>query len=120
MSERVVIAIGAALTVLAFCLSLYLKPAHARDPDGRYATAPLHDWFNKLASGKGLCCSFADGVAIEDPDIDVKGGHYRVRLNGEWFDVPDDAVITEPNLIGRAFVWPYQGGIRCFLPGAGT
>jgi hypothetical protein len=24
----------------------------------------------------------------------------RVRLGGEWIDVPDEAVITEPNQIG--------------------
>jgi len=30
--------------------------ATARDLDGRYADSPLHDWFNHLASGRGLCC----------------------------------------------------------------
>src|SRR5258706_8615614 len=29
----------------------------ARDLDGRYADSPLHDGFNHLASGRGLCCS---------------------------------------------------------------
>jgi hypothetical protein len=28
----------------------------ARDLDGPYADSPLHDWFNHLASGRGLCC----------------------------------------------------------------
>ena len=36
-------------------------------------------------------------------------GHYRVRLEGEWYDVPDDAVITEPNRVGRTMVWPIRG-----------
>jgi hypothetical protein len=38
--------------------------------------------------------------------------------------VPDDAVITEPNRVGRTMVWPirgYQGlSIRCFMPGSMT
>lgn len=81
----------------------------ARD-DGRYANSPLHAWFDQLASGKGLCCSFADGVSIADVDWDTDGagGHYRVRLNGHWIDVPDAAVVAEPNRDGRVFVWPYM------------
>jgi hypothetical protein len=47
---------------------------------------------------------------------------YRVRIGGEWHDVPDNAVITAPNLYGRTMVWPIRawGGvttIRCFMPG---
>jgi hypothetical protein len=44
-----------------------------------------------------VCCSFADGVAVSDVDWESKGGHYRVRLENHWIDVPDDALITEPN-----------------------
>jgi hypothetical protein len=44
----------------------------ARDLDGRYADSPLHDWFNHLASGRGLCCSMADGETIVDPDWESK------------------------------------------------
>jgi hypothetical protein len=36
--------------------------ALARD-DGRYANSPLKSWFDRLASGNGLCCSFADGFS---------------------------------------------------------
>ena len=43
---------------------------------------------------------------------------------GQWIDVPDDAVITEPNRAGRTMVWPMWGtvgiSIRCFLPGSMT
>ena len=99
---------------------LLLAPAGARD-DGRYADSPLKSWFDQLASGKGLCCSFADGKSIADVDWDTKDKHYRVRLDGAWIDVPDDAVITEPNRFGQAVVWPYQEDgktlIRCFMPG---
>jgi len=106
--------------------ALLNRPAHARD-DGRYADSPLKSWFDQLASGKGLCCSFADGVTVEDVDWDTGGpnGNYRVRLDGKWIDVPEAALIKEPNKFGPAVVWPYRDvdgvtQIRCFLPGAGA
>ena len=96
----------------------------ARDLDGRYANSPLKSGFDHLASGRGLCCSMADGESVADPDWDSKEGHYRVRLDNNWIDVPDDAVITEPNRAGRTMVWPlrYDGQIvvRCFIPGSMT
>jgi hypothetical protein len=70
------------------------------------------------------CCSLSDSETVADPDWESKDGHYRVRLDGKWIDVPDDAVITEPNLVGRTMVWPMpmiEGDtikIRCFMPGS--
>lgn len=98
--------------------------AQARD-DGRYANSPLKPWFDSLHSKRGgACCSNADGMALSDVDWDTKDGHYRVRLDGEWVDVPDDTVITEPNRAGQTMVWPYYYNghplIRCFLPGTMT
>ncbi len=108
------------MTVAATAL-LATGPAPARD-DGRYADSPLKPWFDQLQSARGLCCSVADGVAVSDPDWDSKNGHFRVRLDGEWVDVPPDAVITEPNRAGRTMVWPVRSAlgmsIRCFLPGS--
>jgi len=116
------------LTNLA-ALALYLttlvsSQPNARD-DGRFANSPLKPWFDRLASGKGLCCSFADGFSVQDVDWDTQDGHYRVRIYGQWFVVPDDAVVTEPNRFGPAVVWPDNDRygntqIRCFMPGAGT
>jgi hypothetical protein len=107
----------------ALLVALVSQSGHARD-DGRYANSPLKAWFDSLRSGKGPCCSDADGYAVADPDWESKSGHYRVRIEGEWFDVPDDAVITEPNKAGRTMVWPIKGWggmtIRCFMPGSMT
>jgi hypothetical protein len=106
--------------VLIFLLLCTPALAHPSHPE-------LNEWFNRLASGKGLCCSFADASVVSDVDWESKDGHYRVRLDGRWVDVPDDAVITEPNRAGRTMVWPYtaDGGtdhphteIRCFMPGS--
>lgn len=99
--------------------------AMARD-DGRYAQSPLKRCFDSLSSKKRPCCSDADGFALSDVDWErsADGKRYRVRLKDQWHDVPDDALITEPNLVGRTMVWPieYPGTvhIRCFMPGAMT
>ena len=104
--------------------ALVSQLGHARDVDGRYAAQnpELHQWFEGLKSGKGPCCSDADGTAVSDVDWESKGGHYRVRLDNIWIDVPDDALITEPNKVGRTMVWPlrFDGKIliRCFMPGS--
>lgn len=112
MTPLRIIACAAAGVMLA-------APAFGHD-DGRYANSPLKSWFDSLRSGKGLCCSFADGVKIEDVDWDTDGRSYRVRLDGRWLIVPDDAVVTGPNRAGSAVVWPYLDGgetkIRCFIP----
>lgn len=116
---------GPALAVVALCMSAFVPNSVSARDDGRYANSPLHAWFDQLASGKGLCCSFADGVSIQDVDWDTQEGRYRVRLHGEWIFVPESAVVTEPNRFGPAVVWPYMDAegatqIRCFLPGAGA
>jgi hypothetical protein len=124
--------VGVAACVVAVLLGGHvLAPgtAAARDVDGRFANSPLHGWFESLHSGKGPCCSDADGTALSDVDWEAKEGHYRVRIEGEWWDVPDEAVITEPNRAGRTMVWPvyYRSttsalrvDIRCFMPGSMT
>ena len=114
----------------AFAVALLVfEPAFARDPDGRFANSPLKPWFEKLWSGKGPCCSDADGNVVLDTDWETKDGHYRVRIRDKWWDVPAEAVITEPNKVGRTMVWPiyfWSSGsldrveIRCFMPGAMT
>ena len=114
-------------------------PAMGRDLDGRYANSPLKPWFDQLKSRNGLCCSSADGHVVEDADWEAKNGHYRVRVPTSpdskimvWVDVPDNAVVTEPNKAERTMVWPvyFEGDtddegypyilIRCFMPGSMT
>ena len=63
------------LAVFTFCLTAILVPVQlaARD-DGRFANSPLKPWFDRLASGRGLCCSFADGFSVQDVDWDTQDG----------------------------------------------
>jgi hypothetical protein len=96
---------------------------------GDWKNSPLHQWFEGLSSKIGLCCSNADGLTLTDVQWDMKDGHYRVFLDGQWIVVPDEAIVVEPNRYGQAVVWPYSHivlngdqektviTIRCFMPG---
>ena len=113
------------MAVVILCITVFVPIRLTARDDGRFANSPLKEWFDRLASKNGLCCAFADGVSVQDVDWDTQDGHYRVRIQGEWIEVPDAAVITEPNRFGPAVVWPYNDRygntqIRCFMPGAGT
>jgi hypothetical protein len=96
----------------------------ARD-HGQYsqATQEVRKWIENLADGKGIpCCATADGAV---PDVwEMGASHYRVKIYGEWLDVPDGAVIKAPNRLGHAVVWIDASedvmGVRCFLPGPQT
>ncbi len=109
---------------IIFCLACGISYAYPRD-NGQYAGSPLKGWFDSLRSGNGPCCSDADGNVVSDVDWDTKNpmsdGHYRVRIDGEWVDVPDRAVLAGPNKAGLTMVWPmYSNGlvsVRCFIPG---
>ena len=82
----------------------------------------LNSWYESLHSGKGPCCDGTDAKRVDDADWETKDGHYRVRIDGEWVDVPNEAVVVGPNLAGRSIVWPYyidgHPKARCFMPGS--
>ena len=127
------------LSVLAVTCFLVSASVAAHDSTGQWAflSSDLREWFKSLRSrSHGTpCCEEADGEHVADVDWDthLEGAgnmHYRVYLLGAWRDVPDGAIITEPNRYGQAVVWPVYARaasgqkefsfIRCFLPGAGT
>ena len=109
--------------------TMAIAPAEAHD-----ASHPeLDGWYKKLESGKGPCCDGSDSVHVEPSDWETQNkprSHYRVRLDGVWADVPDEAVVTGPNRDGRTLVWYYDGWtghsgipgkvIKCFMPGTMT
>ncbi len=94
-------------------------PALARD-DGRYAQSPLKQWFDSLTSGRGACCSDADG---ERTEYEMRGNAYWAPIDGVMTEVPADALLTVPNKVGHAMKWLSMSDgkrvFRCFLPGAG-
>jgi len=110
------------MTMLSGVVLLSSVSAH----DKHYSdsqTPKMKEWFDTLKSSKGPCCSDADGSVVKDADWESRDGHYRVFINKEWMDVPDDAVLKQPNMYGRTMVWTglYVDGkvqIRCFIPGS--
>lgn len=117
-----------ALLVLAVCAGSGEQLIMGRGAFGHDFHRPdLDQWFGSLENGKGAACCGGpkiDATVLVDADWESKDGHYRVRIDGEWVDVPDDAVVNRPNLYGRALVWPTRGWgaltIRCFMPGPMT
>jgi len=116
--------------VLASVLSMVMSPMMAHDA----AHPELDDWFMSLQSKKGPCCDGMDALHLKDVDWESQNkesSHIRVRIPATsmddttlaWVDVPDDAVITEPNKDGSTLVWPMYGymgvSVRCFMFGAG-
>ncbi len=142
-AERTVyIFVGASVALLALVLTLIiiLPPRAAYGHD--HVRPDLNNWYQSLRSDHGPCCDGPKTDALHLIEVDWEtqdkgSSHYRVRIprNGpdfhraiqgetvetEWVDVPDDAVIHEPNLAGETTVWPlygYMGNtIRCFIPG---
>ena len=108
------------IVALVILLALYLI-TYVEAHEGRVVGAPLQQWFNSLQSGRGPCCSDADGTALSEVEWESSNGHYRVNIGNKWHDVPDEAVLKGPNLAGYTMVWPirthYGIVIRCFIPG---
>lgn len=111
-----------AFKAVAISLSLAVAlPAIARD-NGQYANSPLKGWFDSLSSKNGLCCSVAESSILKETDYEIRGNHYWARVDGKMVEVPDAAVIHQPNLFGRPMIWVIKAEngtdiIRCFMPG---
>jgi hypothetical protein len=115
------IAIGMALACVALLIAaITVAPVRGHE----HSRPDLDGWFGSLRSGLGPCCGGpkVDATTLDDNDWDAKDGHYRVRVEGEWVDVDDEAVLKEPNRAGRTMVWlGFRDGkpfVRCFMPGA--
>ena len=129
---RVVVwaAIIIATMIGAFGLLVFATQVRAKDHGQFGAIDPQRKaWFEKLVNQHGgQCCADADGETLADVDWELVNDsakpviHFRVRLLDHWIDVPDDTVITTPNLYERTIVWPIYAHskieIRCFIPGS--
>lgn len=82
----------------ALVLLFLISPAFAHDHNKPH----LNDWYKSLHSkGKSWCCDGNDVTHLDGSDWEGRGNKYRVRINGEWMDVPDEAVIESPNMDGN-------------------
>ena len=115
------------ICIVLLTLSCFAKAA---DHGQLGPTSPeVKAWANSLDNTLGeVCCSTADGWKPEEVEYDIKDNNYRVKIDGEWYDVPPYAVIKRPNKFGFPVVWYYKTWlngirpsilIRCFIPGAG-
>jgi hypothetical protein len=124
--------------------SLLFAPMHAlgRAP-GNFNNPPaVAAWFKKATSKISLCCDESDGfregvpylwsrgeltVIFEEWTAQDKESHpYKVRILGNWVEVPEDALLIRdeehgPNPTGTAIVWLWwlngEPQVRCFAPG---
>lgn len=112
--------------ILFVGMAWIVTAALARDPDGRYANSALKGWFDSLKSKDGIsCCADFDGHPPEAVWETEDG--YKVQIEGQWVNVPPDALLNTPNKYGKAVVWYWtETGqdnvkifhVRCFLAGA--
>ena len=124
-SIGILLVFGIVAVVLVFLAIAFGLAAPARAHiDGRH---DLDAWTNGLKNKQGgQCCDSFEAKTVEDPDYEGNpSGGYRVKLDGQWLNVPEDRVIQGPNKYGPALVWPYKDlsgemHIRCFLPGSGS
>jgi hypothetical protein len=119
------------IPVAAVLLGCIVLDAGASATDyGRYRDVDpvTREWVHGLKDKAGQgCCDTADGHPAEY-EWDIAGSRYKVRIEGEWYVVPEEAVIEGPNKLGYATVWYWWSRtldgkvihhIRCFLPGPG-
>ena len=116
------------LFMMAVAVAVALVAVALRPVQAHLADRPeLDNWAMELSSANGMCCDGSDAEPIKDADWDAStDGKYRVKINGEWIDVPPDAVVPSGNRYGQTLVWGYPSingnpsfFVRCFLPGAG-
>jgi hypothetical protein len=130
------------LIILVWVILAIVYPppdAHGREQyPGQYAQVDpkMKQWFREQKSPKNgmVCCNDADGEQVQE---DIRDGKYWVKSNKTelyakynqvsnmvdgWVQVPDEVVISEPNLYGQPVAWYYFEAnmlkIRCFAPGS--
>lgn len=116
MITKILIVIAALLAVILFCVAAY-----AHDHEHPENDACLAGLMSKSGSS---CCDGQDATRLDDAEWRTKGVHYQVELEGEWVDVPDNALIQGgKGCPGPTRVWTMHlnGKLypHCFAPGAG-
>lgn len=114
--------LGALIAIIGFtvlALGAFVRAAGAHD----HASPVNNEWLKSLTSkNKTLCCDGNDTDAIED--WETKDSRYRVKFRGQWFDVPDDALVDDAKKGVEALLWMNKGysgvSVRCFKPGSMT
>lgn len=119
--DRMTRAAAICLSIVGICVALLILAcvaafAHDHNNPG------MNDWLKSLNSkGGAWCCDGNDTDQIESWDTKAPRGGYRVKFRGQWFDVPESALVDGPNKGGGALLWMNKGysgmSVRCFMPG---
>lgn len=80
-------------------------PAFAEAPPGTDLNGPEHKWWEcqqQPAPSHASCCSLADGHNVEPKDwrASADNSHFQVRIEGVWYDIPNDKLISGSVLCG--------------------
>jgi hypothetical protein len=107
------------VSVILLLMALSIHQVRAHD----HARPELNDWLKSLRSKNNTwCCDGRDHDPIDD--WEAKDNRYRVKFRGQWYDVPETAIVDGPNKAGDAMLWMNKGylgvSVRCFVPGALT
>lgn len=99
--------------LLSIGIGLWALQAHSRPPAVTDPT--LAPWFRSLRNPVTdiSCCDTADGHILADHEWRIQGNKYQIRVNGEWQDVPPEAVLDH---IGN----PTGGAVAFYLPNIST
>jgi hypothetical protein len=118
--------IGLMIVAVIILIFFVATKSYAFDSEKYMNVDPnVRQWFKNQRSPHGVpCCDVADGHQTE---YDMRpDNHYWVPIEGEWRQVPSEAVIYNAgNPVGEAIVWYVRQGpdavyIRCFVPGGGV
>lgn len=104
------------VSLILLLMALLIHPVRAHD----HARPGLVEWLKTLKNqNKDLCCDGTDTDAIDAWEAD--GRRFRVKFRGEWYEVPESAMVDGPNKSGGALLWMNKGyigySVRCFMPG---
>lgn len=110
MTARMTLIILVQTIVVLLLLAALYKIAHSQD--------------NALTDRMGRACgddvdSVIDVVKVANTSRPY--AYYQARIDGEWTDVPAEAILAMPNYTGPPMLWRMQivNGprvIRCFIP----
>src|SRR5262245_40088931 len=63
-------------------------------------------WLKEQRNAAGqVCCNGDDVLPANGIEWDANGKYYRVKISGEWLDVPPWSLVRGPNRMGHTLVW---------------
>lgn len=83
------------LVACTLALLLAASVAFGEPPPGTDLGSRTHAWWecHKQPVNGISCCSEADGHSLKDTDWGSDGNHYKIRVEGVWFPVPENTIL---------------------------